>query len=206
MKFGRMLVLSLAALLIAAPAVYAQDEDLGDMTTKKPARKQTAEEENNDPSRTGPYLGIGGLFALENFSGIGMSTDDSGGYNAQVGYRFGPHFASDIRVERYQEFDSPNGEVNGWALGLNGKGYILTGKLQPFGMIGINLLDMETTNSAATNTNKTDDGPAFRFGAGLDWYVTNHIVMTTDVSYMLGVSQVNGYDMVLFSLGFFYRP
>ena len=41
MKFGRTLALTLATLLIAVPAVHAQD-DMGDMTTKRP-RKQTVE-------------------------------------------------------------------------------------------------------------------------------------------------------------------
>ncbi|MFN2424805.1 MAG: outer membrane beta-barrel protein [Candidatus Binatia bacterium] len=206
MKFGRMLVLSLATLLIAAPAVYAQDDDMGDLTTKKPTRRQVIEEESNDPARSGPILGVGGIFALENFSGVGQSTDNSGGFNAHVGYRFNPRFSSDLHIERYQEFDAKNGEVNGWAVGLNGRGYLLTGKYQPFLLGGINYLDMETSNSAAPNPKKTDDGPALRFGTGLDWYVTSNLVLTGDISYMLALSQVEGYDMVIFSLGFFYRP
>jgi len=206
MKFGRMLVLSLATLLVAAPAVFAQDDDMGDLTTKKPARKQTVEEENNDPARSGPILGLGGIFALENFSGIGESTDNSGGFNAHIGYRFNPRVSTDLHIERYQEFDAKHGEVNGWAVGINGRGYLLTGKFQPFLLGGLNYLDMETSISDAANPNKTDDGPALRFGGGLDWYVTNKIVMTGDISYMLGLSQVNGYDIVVFSLGFFYRP
>ena len=75
MKFGRILVLSLAALLIAAPAAHAQ-------------RKLSAEDV--DPARSGPMLGVGAVFALENFGGIGMGTDNSGAFNAHVGYRFNP--------------------------------------------------------------------------------------------------------------------
>lgn len=210
MKFGRTLVLSLATLLVAVPAVYAQD-DMGDLTTKKPARKQTVEEENNDPSRSGVLFGIGAVLALDNFSGVGMSTDISGGFNAQVGYRFNRWFSSNLHVERYQQFDghkdgSDVGEVNGWSIGLDGRGYILPGRVQPFGLIGIALLDMETTNSTASNANKTDDGPALRFGAGVDVYATNRLIVTTDVSYLLGLAEVDGYDMVLFSLGFQFRP
>lgn len=207
MKFGRMLVLSLATLLVAAPAVYAQDEDMGDMTTKKPARKQTVEEENNDPLRSGPMLGLGGTAALQNFSGIGQKVDEaSGGFNIHLGYRFNPRIAADMEVERYQQFNASNGEVNGWAIGINGKGYLATGKFQPWLLGGLNYLDMETTDSAAANNKKTDDGPALRFGFGLDWYATSKVVVVTDVSYMLGLSQVNGYDMVLISLGLMYRP
>jgi len=206
MKFGRILVLSLATLLVAAPAAYAQD-DMGDLTTKKPTRKQTVEEENNDPLRSGPMLGIGGTAAIQNFSGMNQKIDTaSGGFNIHIGYRYNPRIAADMQVERYQEFDSPTGEVNGWAIGINGKGYLATGTFQPWLLGGLSYLDMETTNSAAANVKKTDDGPALRFGFGLDWYTTPNVVLVTDVSYMLGLSQVEGYDMVLFSLGLMYRP
>jgi opacity protein-like surface antigen len=205
MKFGRMLGLSLAAMLVAAPTVYAQDEDLGELTTKKPV-KRTVEEESNDPARPGPMLGVGGLYALDNFDGIGMKTDSSGGYNIHVGYRFNPRVATDLHIERYQEFDAPTGEVNGWAVGLNARGYALTGKFQPFGLVGMNYLDLETTNSAAANVNKTDDGPALRFGIGMDWHATRRFVLTTDISYMLGLGEVSDYDIAVFSLGFLFRP
>jgi outer membrane protein W len=216
MKFGRMLVLSLATLLIAVPAVYAQD-DMGDMVTKKPARKMTqAEEENADPSRPGPMLGLGGTYAHANFDTSGQDERDSGGYNAHVGYRFNRWVAAVVHVERYQKFNlddsagSDVGEVNGWALGLDAKVFALPGRIQPFGLIGLNYLSMETTNKAAPgpafNTSKTDDGPALRFGVGVDLFATQKIVATTDVSYMLGLSDVHDFDMVLVSLGFSYRP
>jgi hypothetical protein len=96
--------------------------------------------------------------------------------------------------------------VNGWAIGLDEKVYLLHGRFQPTALIGLNYLNMETNVSNAPNKNKTDDGPALRFGAGLDVYATNKFVLTTDVSYMLGLGQTDGYDMVLVSLGFLFRP
>jgi opacity protein-like surface antigen len=201
MKFGRMLGLSLAALLIAAPAVQAQDTD-----ASRKARKDQIDEENNDPARNGPILGVGGLWAIDNFDGIGLATDTSGGYNIHVGYRFNKWVATDLHIERYQEFDAPPGEVNGWAVGLNARGYALHGPIQPFGLIGMNYLDLETTNNTAPNPEKTDDGPALRFGIGLDWYVTPKIVLTTDASYMLGLGEVGDYDIAVLSAGFTYRP
>lgn len=203
MKFGRMLVLSLSTLLVATTAVHAQE----DAAAQRRALRAQVEEEATDPARSGPILGLGGIAAIENFSGLGQKVDTaSGGFSAHVGYRFTPRFSADMRIEKYQEFDSPTGEVNGWSIGLNGRGYLLTGAFQPFLMGGINYMDMETTNSAATNVNKTDDGPGLRFGTGLDWYATSNIVVTADISYVLGLSQVNGYDMVVFGLGLFYRP
>jgi opacity protein-like surface antigen len=202
MKFGRMLGMSLAALLVAASAVHAQDTD-----ASRKARKDQIDEENNDPARNGPILGVGGLWAIDNFDGIGLATDTSGGYNIHVGYRFNKWVATDLHIERYQEFDAPPGEVNGWAVGLNARGYALHGPIQPFGLIGMNYLDLETTNTTnVANPKKTDDGPALRFGIGLDWYVTPKIVLTTDASYMLGLGEVGDYDIAVLSAGFTYRP
>jgi hypothetical protein len=215
-----MLTLSLATLLIAVPAVHAQD-DMGDLTTKRPAKKaQTVEEESNDPSRPGPLMGLGATYAFENFNfnqndsngaDVTESNDGSGGYNAHVGYRFDRWLATELEVERYQEFtghfDGKHvGQVSGWALGGNEKLYLLPGRWQPWLEAGINYLKMETTNSNAANSRKTDDGPALRFGAGLDLYATNKFVVTSDVSYMLGVSQTHNYDVVALTLGFLFRP
>jgi hypothetical protein len=202
MTFGRMLALSLATLLVAVPAVYAQDEDLGDLTTKKPARRaQTQEEENNDPSRNGPFLGLGATYAIENFDGI--NADGSGGYNAHVGYRFNRWVSSEIAIERYQKFDVQNGDhgrVNGWTLGLDNKIYALPGRYQPYGLLGLEFYDTETDGE------KTDDGPALRFGAGLDFYLTPKFVLTSTAAYLLGLGNTKDMDLASFSLGFLYRP
>lgn len=216
MKFGRTLALSLATLLIAVPAVHAQD-DMGDMTTKRP-RKQTQEEENNDPSRSGVLLGLGYTYSLDSIDNVGMSLDGSSGFSAHVGYRFNKWVSSELRVERFVQFDGdaanpappPNridvGEVNGWSVGLDQKVYLLHGRFQPFALAGIGILDVETTNALAGNPSKTDDGAALRFGGGLDIYATNKVVVTTDVSYLLGVGDLDDYGITVFGIGFLYRP
>jgi outer membrane protein W len=210
MKFGRILVLSLATLLFAVPAVYAQD-DMGDLTTKRPKKKQTVEEENNDPARSGVLLGIGATYAIDNFDSVGMSNDGSGGFNVHLGYRYNKYTATEVQVERYQQFDGHDdgidvGEVNGWALGVNQRAYLLSGRYQPFVLLGINYMDMETTDSGAINRTSGENGPALRFGTGLDVYATSKFVVTADISYMLGLGGVEDYDVVAFSLGFLFRP
>ena len=185
------------------------------MTTKKPAKRaQTTEEENNDPMRAGPLLGIGGGYALDDFDGIGMATDGSGSINGHVGYHWNPWdiggwrlgMATDLQVERYFQFGGSAGEVNGWAIGLNERFYPIDGRFQPFAEIGITYLDLETTNTNNANVNKTDDGVATRFGLGLDVYATNKFLITTDVSYLLGHGELDDYAIVAFSWGIAFRP
>jgi hypothetical protein len=206
MIFGRTLVLSLATLLVAAPTVFAAQQTSEQAATQQKELRQSIEDEATDPARPGPMFGLGAGYALNNFHNIGQDPDNSGAYNAHIGYRFNPRFATELQIERYQEFDLPGGDVNGWAVGLNAKGYMLTGRYQPWALIGLNFLDMETTNSAAANPRKTDDGAAMRFGFGLDVYATTKIAVVTDISYVLGMGQVKDYDVVMFSLGFLFRP
>jgi opacity protein-like surface antigen len=215
MKFGRILTITLAAMLASAPAVQAQDEDLGELTTRKPAKRMTAaEEELNDPARIGPYLGAGAVYALETFSNVGMPTSDSGGFNVRVGYRYPPHVAGELQVESYPQFDGPDGNgvdeflVNGWNVGGNVRGYILKGKFQPFVLMGVNYMDMETTipSGPAAKINKQDDGVGMRFGGGMEIYAFQKVAVTADISYVLGLGEVDGYDLVAFSLGFIFRP
>lgn len=209
MKFGRMLALSLATLLTAVPAVHAQD-DMGDMTTKRP-RKQTVEEENNDPARSGVLLGLSATYTIDDFSNVGMSNDGSGGFSIQLGYRFNKWISSQLRVDDFVQFDGHSsgadvGEVNGWYVGLDQKVYLMHGRFQPFGLLGLGLLDMETSNNTATNPNKTDDGVSMRFGGGMDIYATNKVLVTADISYILGLGEVSDYNVAVFGLGFLYRP
>lgn len=215
MKFGRILVLSLATLLVAVPAVHAQD-DMGDMTTKRPAKRgQTAEEENNDPTRSGPLFGLGATYAADNFDSVGMRNDGSGGLNAHFGYRFNKYLATEMEIEKYVSFDGNDhtatsnnrvGHVTGWAIGLNERFYPIGGRFQPFLLGGVNYLKMKTTDSRKVSYPKTDDGVGLRFGAGLDVYVTNRFLVTTDVSYMLSVGDVRDYDLIAISLGIAFRP
>lgn len=210
MKFGRTLALTLATMLLAAPLVHAQDDDMGELTTRKP-RKQTAEEENKDPSRSGPLLGVGALYGLDNFSNLPFGTDGSGGFSLHAGYRFNKWISSELRMDDFVQFDAHAGgvdvgEVNGWYLGLDQKAYLLHGRFQPFLLAGLGYLVMETSNNAGTNPNKTDDGCGLHFGGGLDIYATEKVVVTTDISYVLGVGDVDDYGVTVFGLGLLYRP
>ncbi|MBI5504358.1 MAG: outer membrane beta-barrel protein, partial [Deltaproteobacteria bacterium] len=57
--------------------------------------------------RSGPYVGAGGVYAIENIdapAGI-SSVDDSWGYNIKGGYRFNQIFALEAKWEQWLGFD-----------------------------------------------------------------------------------------------------
>jgi len=210
MHIGRVLVLSLAALLLTSQGASAQDEDMGDLVTKKPVRKQqTAAEELADQSRTGVYLGAGGSFIIESFDdlGIGGDFENGWGFNFRIGRRMHKYAALELEVEKFAGFDGNAAEVDGWMIGLNGRGYFLPGRFQPYVLAGAGYADFELTDeSLPSPPASTHDGFAMRFGAGIDIYATQTFVVTTDIAYVLGVADVSEFDLITLSFGIAYRP
>ena len=122
MKFGRLLACSLMALTLAAPTAYAQDageEDLGELTSPRP-KKRTTEEENVSPDRTGVYLGFGGSYNIEDFDVGGFG--NGFGFNLRAGRRMHPRVALELEIEKFSGFDGTGAEYDAWEMGVNAKG------------------------------------------------------------------------------------
>ncbi|HYC01054.1 MAG TPA: outer membrane beta-barrel protein [Candidatus Limnocylindrales bacterium] len=210
MYIGRVLALSLAALLLTAQGATAQDDDLGELTTRKPVKKQqTAAEELADQSRTGVYIGVGGTFAIENFGDLtsGGDFENGWGFNFRLGRRMHKFAALELEVEKFAGFDGNAAEVDGWMIGLNGRGYFLPGRFQPYVLLGAGYADYEFTDNTLPNPpHETHDGFGMRFGGGIDVYATQTVVVTTDIAYILGVGDINEFDVIALSFGIAYRP
>src|SRR6185369_12836895 len=69
-----------------------------------PARHEVEAVEEVDYARVGPYLGIGGVYAIELFDDSGARVDNTGGFHVRGGYRFHPNFAVEALYEWYSEF------------------------------------------------------------------------------------------------------
>ena len=163
-------------------------------------------EEEIDYARVGPYLGIGGNFALENFN-HGGNIDNSAGFHVRAGYRVHPNVAIEARYENYNNFeaDPGPGSYNGWSATANVKGFFLTGRYQPYALFGMGYLDM---NYPGPNRND-DPNPggdfAMRFGLGMDANITEHIAIGPEIAYVLPVGQAANFDMITFALGIQYK-
>lgn len=157
-----------------------------------PAPPAVMEEEEPDYARTGAYIGVGGNYAIEFFGGEGDGDliGNSGGLKAFVGYRVHQNVAVQLRYDRYFGFDTDDrgaagdfgGEYTAWALMADVKGYILTGRYQPYVIVGLGYIDFDSTN----NRPVPDAGSGFgmRYGAGLDAHVTENIVMSPEVAWL----------------------
>jgi opacity protein-like surface antigen len=159
-----------------------------------------AQDDQDAYDRAGPYLGLAGTLALDTqlqddlerrlSPFVDVDVDPSLGLNARAGYRFHPNFAAEIHYEWLSEFkmefSSPalgvanaTADLSGWALTVDGKVFLLTDNPQPFLLVGVGVLNIDSD----FGVDKTVF--AARFGGGADFYLTPNIAFTLGVSYVL---------------------
>lgn len=181
-------------------------------------------------ARPGWQLGVGGSYAIETFEDDvdvppvpgpppSVSVDDSFGIQGRAGYRCHERFSADVEVEWIHGFDADasqsgvgkiaKGEIEPIVVTANLKGYLLTGRYQPFLLVGGGFMRADETvhdTSAALGLSDSDDKLrlAFRFGGGVDLYATRHIVLSAEADYVLPTGSLD-YDYVSVGLGLQYR-
>ena len=164
-------------------------------------------EESSSYSRSGFYLGVGGLYGIEDFDNTGSLEFDNGpGFNFRLGYRFHPNIAVEAMGERVDAFDldgSSNAEINTWTGTLNGKFFALTERFQPYGLVGLGAVRAKADGNAVINNSETDI--AFRFGGGLDSYITESWVIELELSYVHPTGDVDDVNYLSLGGGIQYR-
>jgi opacity protein-like surface antigen len=198
---------------------------------------QAAERDQDDFARNGPFVGFAGVYAINTFEDnaeddinsalalLGyvatLDVDESFGVNVHVGYRFHPNFSAEFQVEWLDGFDAdasvmalPVGdiatvEIEPRVFSLNAKGHLLTGRYQPFLLVGLGALTAKVEVEDAVGFGLSDierfSGFAARFGGGIDVYATENIVVTVGADYVLPTGDVEDLDFVSIGWGFQYR-
>lgn len=108
----------------------------------------------------------------------------------------------------------------------NVKGHLMTGRYQPFVLAGLGFMRMETKGRDVTpNAEATTEicqppltdpchAPqesdrrvevALRFGGGLDFYLTENVVISAEGSYLMPTGKLDGLDYYTFAVGLQYR-
>ena len=189
-----------------------------------------AEPPQPDYARSGWYLGVGGIFAISDISldttELGMvppqppATDpkfgNSGGVDFRAGYRVHPRVAVEFDYQWQAGFDSSNPavelpgtqgiEIDTHLLSLNAKVFAATGRWQPYGLVGASLLifNKEIVDMKPKPWD-IDYGFAPRFGLGIDFYASEHWVLTLEGTYIVPVGVLDGANMGTVGAGFQYR-
>lgn len=136
------------------------------------------------------------------------------GLGATVGYRFFPRLAGEVQFQWYSnaivEFDDERTtfdaiKIETLALTGNMKGYLFTGRIQPFVIAGAGLMHANAEDKSILGFEPDGDSFLARFGGGVDLYVNENFVIVTEGGYLLPTGKLSGLDAVTWSVGLQYR-
>jgi opacity protein-like surface antigen len=173
-----------------------------------------------------PQQNTRGLFNIE--------VEPSLGLDVHAGYRVHPRVAVELHYEWMNNFNvnfdnaqrtQPNvssdiGEIETSTLTGDVKGYVLTGRIQPFAAVGLGAIWVDSKNTSETTplgqpngrpivvlniSDQNDVAFAARFGAGVDIYVADHVAMVLGASYVLPTDSAENFDYVSTELGLQFR-
>jgi len=182
-------------------------------------------DERSGPGQ-GVYVGIGGVYALEDFdydsSRLGTASifgpdvkidfDDSTGVDLLLGWRFHRRLSLELTYEFLEGFDSTEGapdselDTHHFLLGL--KLYGNRNLFEPYLLVGVGglLVEEEVEGATLPDPFRTDLGFAMRFGGGLDFWLDEHFGVEVEVSYLIAQGGLaESADMGLFALHFLYH-
>lgn len=192
----------------AFAGAYGEKEEAEELPASPPAAVAAAPaEEPEDFGAAGAYVELGGVYVVENFgdssNSVGSDYGDSGGYQLRAGYRINSWVAVEGEWEHDINFQD-NLEASTYDLTVNGKFYPLTSRIQPYALVGMGWIN--GLNDSTTREDQNSLG--FRFGLGVDAYITKSIGVALEAGYVLPVSgylSSNDFDTIPISLSAFYR-
>ena len=170
-------------------------------------------------SRPGPYLGVGGSVGFyteleddleETAAALGYilsaDVDHPLGVNLRAGYRVEPWLAAEVEWEYLSDADIELegiafAEVRTWAFTGNLKIFPIQTRLQPFVLVGVGALRQRMKDSLGFGYDESETVAAGRFGGGLDFYLTDSVVLSLDATYLLPAGDLNGADGDYVSIG-----
>jgi hypothetical protein len=180
---GKVTIGCVVALVLCSGArVFAQDENYG---------------------RSGLYLGASLYHTSERlddrldeefedvFPGSDLDVESVEALGAVLGLRMGSRFSLELIGEQYQDMDidldlglTPTAELQLRAAMLQGKLYLLTGRIQPYLMAGAGYLDAKLKFAGLS---ERAAAPLGRGGIGIDVYLTRNLVLQLQGAYSRGI-------------------
>ena len=188
-------------LLIATPA-FSQEEASSDYSREP------------DYARNGAYVGlgiIGAHYVRVDQIESKLDADEGAGFSLVGGYRITPILAFELEFEMLPKTDfdvggGTIGDLSLWALTGNVKVFMWTGRFQPYASMGMGAMQGDSDDQTAIGLGGKESALAFRFGTGLDFYITEKIVATVGLRYVLpGGQDMEDFDYISYGGGIQYR-
>lgn len=201
-------VCALGLLIGASPAyagTYGDTQEPIEGPAAAPAPPAVVETVETDYAATGPYLGVGGLYAIEFFSDGNARTDNSAGFHVRAGYRFMPNMSVELLYQYLNKFDVDPGHIDGWSLTANAKAYVLTGRIQPYALVGVGYINTGGSAGNHPAAASTGDGTLMRFGIGMDVCLGEHWAIGPELAYDLPFGSAEDLDYMDVSIGVRYK-
>jgi len=145
------------------------------------------------------------------------SGNTSAGFSLVGGRRCNDRFSVEIGFEWVDDFSgkfirTDNGNVAKSATfapivgTINLKGYLLTGRYQPYGLFGVGLMAIdEVTKTTSATSRQTTGLLALRFGGGIDYYLTRNWVLNAELDYIYSATDIETFDYLSLGFGVSYR-
>ena len=156
-----------------------------------------------DYADLGWYAGLSGSLGVpvgEDLEGSG----EGGGFALTGGYRLEEKIAIEGEFQWISGFEDSAGRGIDSPIMMNAnlKGYAVTGRIQPWMLFGLGFM---TLFDNTTPTEVTRFGFMLRIGAGLDYWVTPDIALTSGLDFVLPTGRIDKYQFFTFNLGATYR-
>jgi opacity protein-like surface antigen len=101
---------------------------------------------------------------------------------------------------------SDAGSLDATTITGNFKFFFLSGRFQPFALLGFGALLLDLDDDTGRSAGGTESNFAMRYGLGLDVYITKQIAASIGASYVLPAgSNIEDFDYVSYGGGIQYR-
>lgn len=179
-----------------------------------------ARADSHDPAYldAGGYLVLGGTVGIdqavedeiEDLVAADIDVDAGVGLKAKAGYRAPDFISGELEIEYIAPFDvSVNGtdalELEYATVTLNARPFLALGRLQPFAIVGVGFMYAHFEDTVGFGLEDDTTEAAFRFGGGADLFVTEHLAVTTDVTYVLPLGDLDEFDYLSIGWGLKYQ-
>jgi opacity protein-like surface antigen len=120
-----------------------------------------------------------------------------------------PHVAAEMTFEWLNGFDPGYGGFPGidtWSLGVGLRAYLLTGRVQPYGLLGLGVAKGNVEKPSDDSTLQiSGTGGELRLGGGVEVYLTDEVVLDLGLAYPFRMGDLEDFDYLTISAGVSYR-